>query len=497
MSELMRVGVIGAGAMGQGIVQVSLQGGMPVVLYDAKDGGAEAGRDMVIGRLDRQVEKGRLDAGEVEAMKGRLHLAADLSALAECDAVIEAVFEDIGVKHEVFKALEAVVRDDCILASNTSSIPIASIARVLEHPGRVAGMHFFNPVPLMRLVEIIRSPATEDWVAEKLTLLGEAMGRTPVTVKDAPGFLVNLGGRAYTTEALHIVQEGVATVAEVDAVMRDCGHFRMGPFELMDLTGVDVNYPVSLIVHEQYNYDPRLRTTTMHKALFDAGRYGRKTQIGNYRYDTKGKAIDPPSPDHEIDATPAEAVYVAAGAEVFDDLFAGAKVLASDDGASPIVAALFGEDCSTFAAREGIDHRRLVAIDVTGDVSGRMTIMTAPGADPAARDAVAASLAKAGRKVTAIKDSPGFIGQRMRGMIGNLGCEMAQIDIADPASIDLAMRLGLNYPMGPLEIIDDLGCDVAWRIMTNIQDITGDPRYRPSLWLRRRAQLGLSAVTPN
>ncbi|MBT6138113.1 MAG: 3-hydroxybutyryl-CoA dehydrogenase, partial [Rhodospirillaceae bacterium] len=230
---------------------------------------------------------------------------------------------------------------------------------------------------------------------------------------------------------------------------------------------------------------------------FDAGRYGRKTQIGNYRYDTKGKAIDPPSPDHETDATPAEAVYVAAGAEVFDDLFAGAKILASDDGASPIVAALFGEDCSTFAAREGIDHRRLVAIDVTGDISGRMTIMTAPGADPAARDAVAASLAKAGRKVTAIKDSPGFIGQRMRGMIGNLGCEMAQIDIADPASIDLAMRLGLNYPMGPLEIIDDLGCDVAWRIMTNIQDITGDPRYRPSLWLRRRAQLGLSAVTPN
>ena len=491
----LRVGVVGAGAMGQGIVQVALQGGMAVTLYDAKDGEAEAGCERIVGRLDRLEEKGNYGADDAAAMKANLTVAGGLSDLSDCQVVVEAVFEDIAVKHAVFLGVEEHVAEDCIIASNTSSLPIASIARVCKHPGRVAGMHFFNPVPLMRLVEIIRGPATEDWVAEALGTVGERMARTPVTVKDAPGFLVNMGGRAFSTEALHLVHEGVATPAQVDEVMKDCGHFRMGPFELMDLTGMDVNYPVSMIVFEQSMNDPRLRTVPLHKGLYDAGRFGRKTGIGHFRYDDKGGKIDPPSADHVTDASPAVSVHVAMDAPELADLLAGSGLSASDDGTSPIVAALIGEDCSTFAARTGVDHTRLIGIDTTADISKRVTIMTAPGADPAARDAVAALLAKNGRVVTAIKDSPGFIAQRMRAMIGNLGCEMAQTQLATPEDIDLAMRLGLNYPLGPLEIIDDLGVERSHRIMVAMQEVTGDPRYRPSPWLRRRAQLGLSGKT--
>lgn len=489
------IGVVGCGAMGQGIIQVALQGGMRVIAHDAVAGGAEAGAQKVIGRLDRLVEKGTLDASAAAAMKDKLSVAGDVADLAPCGVVVEAVFEDIDVKRELFTAIEEVVAEDAIIASNTSSLPIGSIARVCKRPERIAGLHFFNPVPLMRLVEVIQGPATDDAVIDKLVTVGERFGRTPVVVKDSPGFLVNLGGRAFTTEGLHLAHEAVATPAQVDAVMRDCGHFRMGPFQLMDLTGIDVNYPVSMIVFEQFLNDPRLRTTPLHRALYDAGRFGRKTQQGHFTYDEKGQAIDPPSPDHATDAAPATTVAVAtdndaALAELLERAGVNVRI---DDGSMPIVAALYGEDATGFAARTGIDHKRLVAVDTTGDTSKRVTLMTAPAADPAHRDAVAAAFAKAGIAPTVIQDSPGFILQRMRAMIANLGCEMAQIALATPADIDTAMKLGLNYPKGPLEIAEEMGVKRTHEIISAIHEATRDPRYRPSLWLRRRALLGLGA----
>jgi len=487
------IGVVGCGAMGQGIIQVALQGGMKVIAHDAREGGAEAGTKAVIARLDRLVEKGTLAADAAAAMKGKLVAATGVGDLAPCGVVVEAVFEDIDVKRELFTAIEGVVADDAIIASNTSSLPIGSIARVCARPERIAGLHFFNPVPLMRLVEVIQGPATADDVIAKLVTVGERFGRTPVVVKDSPGFLVNLGGRAFTTEGLTLAHEAVATPAQVDAVMRDCGHFRMGPFQLMDLTGIDVNYPVSMIVFEQFLNDPRLRTTPGHRALFEAGRFGRKTQQGHFTYDEKGQVIDPSSPDHVSDAAPATTVAVATeGDEALAELLerAGLNVRV-DDGAMPIVAALYGEDATGFAARSGTDHTRLVAIDTTGDTSKRATLMTAPGAVAAHRDAVAAAFARSGIAPTVIQDSPGFILQRMRAMIANLGCEMAQIDLATPADIDTAMKLGLNYPLGPLEIAEDMGVERTHRIISAIHEATQDPRYRPSLWLRRRALLGL------
>ena len=216
------LGVVGAGAMGAGIAQVALTGGLTVRLTDANAVQLEKARASLFARLDRFVEKGEAAPDRVAAAKSRLVLASDVAALVPCRVVLEAIYENLEAKRQVFRALEAVVAEDAILASNTSSIPIAAIAQACKRRRRVAGMHFFNPVPLMRLVEIIAAADTDAAAVATLAALGERMGRTPVTVKDAPGFLVNFGGRAYYQEALHILQENAATADDIDAVMREC-----------------------------------------------------------------------------------------------------------------------------------------------------------------------------------------------------------------------------------------------------------------------------------
>ena len=386
--------------------------------------------------------------------------------------------------------------EDTILASNTSSLPIAAIAKTCRQRRRIAGMHFFNPVPLMRLVEIVEAAETDPAVVDALTRLGRRLGRTPVTVKDAPGFLVNLGGRAFTTEALHILQESVARPIDVDQVMRECCGFRMGPFELMDLTGIDVNFPVMRIIHEGYFYDPRLKSVPIHQSLFEAGRFGRKTGAGFHRYDADGKRIAEPA-SLATAAKPARVVLPEEAVGVVElAVAAGVETVAADDGHSPILVAPWGEDCTTAAVRLKIDARRVVAIDLSHDTSKRITMMMAPGGDAAIGDQVAALLAAAGRAVTRIKDSPGFIAQRITAMVANLGCEMAQMDLASPKDIDIAMQLGLNYPKGPLALADKIGVARTHEILLRLQEATGSDRYRPSLWLRRRALLGVSAATP-
>lgn len=493
-----RLGVVGAGTMGQGIAQVALQGGLTVVLHDARPGGAAAGRDAVFQRLARLAEKGQIADGELGAMRGRLVVAQALSDFAACDCVIEAVFEDINVKHELFRALEDIVRPDCILASNTSSLSIAALARPCRHRDRVAGMHFFNPVPLMRLVEVVRAAETRDDVVAALVALGERLGRTPVVAKDGPGFLVNLGGRAYTTEAMRILHEGVATPAQIDAIMRDGWHFPMGPCELIDLTGVDVNYPVTRLIHEGYDFDPRLRTSYPHRALYEGGQFGRKTGAGFFRYDQAGRKTEPPSADLVVDDGVARTAVLVERDDPLGAFCAAVRLSPiADDGQGPILAAPLGEDCATFAARTGADFRRLVAVDLCGDTARRVTLMTAPGADPRALRAVAAAVSASGRRVTAIKDSPGFVALRIAAMIANLGCEMAQTGVAAPEEIDRAIVLGLNYPTGPLALAEAIGPRRVMTALERMQAITGDDRYRPSLWLRRRAQLGLSVFAPD
>ena len=518
------VGVVGCGAMGQGIAQVSAQGGMRTLLFDAREGGAAAAKERIGGHIDRMAEKGRVSAADAEAAKGRLEVADGMQALAACDAVVEAVFEDVEVKRALFGELESVVRPDCLIASNTSSIPIASIARACRHRDRIAGLHFFNPVPIMKLVEVVRAAETSDEAVAKLMALGRRMTRTPVEVKDSPGFLVNMGGRAFTTEGLRIAHEGVATPAQIDAIMRDCWHFRMGPFELMDLTGIDVNYPVSKIIACGYMDDPRLKTSANHMAMFDAGLFGRKTGKGWYEYED-GRPKDRPSADFTTKAKPARKVALAneqtLSLGLFDALMddsegaldglrddvtgddmvrafcdeIGLKIV-EDDGKCPLLAAPVGRD-ATYVAADVEDPSRVICLDLLGDTSKRVTLMTAPGADREMLAGVAAAIAKAGRAVTWINDSPGFVGQRLAGMVANLGCYMAEIGLAAPMDIDMAMELALNYPRGPIALGEDLGAGELYSLMTGLHEITGEDRYRPTMWLRRRATLGLSLYTPN
>ncbi|MEM9147488.1 MAG: 3-hydroxyacyl-CoA dehydrogenase [Pseudomonadota bacterium] len=504
------LGIAGLGAMGQGIAQVAAMGGVRVRLLDARAGAADAARKAVAARIDRLVEKGRLGTEAAAAAIACLEPVESVADLAPADAIVEAVYEDLELKRRLFAEIEAAVGPDCLIASNTSSIPIAAIARGCARRERIAGLHFFNPVPLMKLVEVIRAAETSDETVAALTALGRRMTRTPVTVKDSPGFLVNMGGRAFTTEALRIAHERIAAPAEIDAIMRDCWGYRMGPFELMDLTGIDVNYPVSQIVWEGYQRDPRLATSPNHKAMFDAGLLGRKTGQGWYRY-AEGKPVDAPSPDHVTAEPPARRValapYDAALAEVQEPA-AGvdpARLAAfcaeigleigPDDGICPILAAPVGQDASHLAAEARLDPRRLVCLDLLGDTHARVTIMTAPGADPSIRGAVAAAIAGSRRRVTAIADSAGFVGQRISAMVANLGCYMAEIGLASPGDVDTAMQLGLNYPRGPLGLTDHLGPAAVHEILDHLQASTGDPRYRPTPWLTRRALLGLPATT--
>ncbi|MEQ9815567.1 MAG: 3-hydroxyacyl-CoA dehydrogenase NAD-binding domain-containing protein, partial [Azospirillaceae bacterium] len=388
------LGVVGAGAMGQGIAQVALTGGLKVRLFDVDAGARQAARDQVGKRLDRLVEKGQLDETARDAALGRLALADTLDAFADCDAVVEAVVERLEVKREVFTALEAIVRPDCLLASNTSSIPIARIASALRHRGRVAGLHFFNPVPLMKLVEVVAAPDSTEETLTALEALGRRLGRDPVRVKDVPGFLVNLAGRAYITEALHILGEGVAGVADIDAVMRECCGYRMGPFELMDLTGLDVNYPVCMTVFEGFFADPRLRTTPGHAALYNAGRLGRKTGQGFHTY-AEGRKVEADGPPTPSPGPLPAIVLLAEDARLLQlARDTGVVVLSADDGASPIVTALpRGRDATQAAFDTGVDPARLVAVDTEFDTSARITVMTPPGADKQARDLVAGWLA--------------------------------------------------------------------------------------------------------
>ena len=491
------VGVVGTGAMGRGIAQVTAQGGMKALMFDAAPGGAAKAKAAILETLKGLVAKGRLTEADLAKADANLGVAEAMADLKPCHIVVEAVFENLEVKQKLFGELEAVISPDAILASNTSSIRIASIARALKHRDRVCGMHYFNPVPLMKLVEVIRAADTSQATVEAMVALGKRQTRVPVVVGDTPGFLVNLGGTAIGTEGLRIMQEGRATPSQIDAVMRDSCGFRMGPFELMDLTGIDVNFPARKIIYEGFFHDRRMTPSPYHESLYAAGRLGRKTGGGWYAYDAKGAKVDPGA-DHPTSTVPASSVVIMdthnkklVGLIAAD----GAKMLGADDGKSPILVAPIGKDCTTTAIELGLDPKRTIAVDLTGDTAKRLTVMTAPGADAGVRDAAVALLAKSGAKITVIKDSPGFIAQRMCAMIANLGCEMAMIGIASAADVDTAMTLGLNYPRGPLALADWLGVKECHEILVQIQAITGDDRYRPSQWLRRRAMLGMSATT--
>jgi 3-hydroxybutyryl-CoA dehydrogenase len=491
------IGVIGAGAMGAGIAQCALTAGLEVIMHDSSAAALAKARGEIHSRMARLAEKGQITAAAAGEAEGRLTLAERLQELAPAQIVIEAIIEQLEPKQRLFTALEDIVSPATVLATNTSSLPVAAIARVCRQRDRVCGLHFFNPVPLMRLVEVIRATDTSESTMARALALAQRLGKTAVKVRDVPGFLVNLLGRAYITEALHIQHEGVAPVATIDRIMREAAGFRMGPFELMDLTGIDVNLPATRVVYEGFQHDPRLKTTALHESLFAAGQLGRKTGRGFYDY-AQGKAASP-ADDDGSGAPPAGAAPVSAcapeGATGFELLAErGVRFVAAAQAEMILVRPAPGEDAASAAARLRLEPARVVAVDFLGVEKGFLTLMPPVGGDAVARR-LAAFLRGAGLAVAVVADSPAFVAPRILAMVVNLACEVAQLGIGTPEDIDVAMRLAQNYPRGPFEWGEWLGAERVHDTLRRMQEITGSDRYRPSLWLRRRALLALPLRT--
>jgi 3-hydroxybutyryl-CoA dehydrogenase len=496
------IGVIGTGAMGRGIVQVAAAGGINVLMTDARPGAAQEAREFVAKMIGRAAEKGSMTADQAQTAVNRIKVVENLSDFKSCQVVIEAIVENLDAKRQLFAELENIVAPDCILATNTSSFSVTTIAAKLKSPQRFAGFHFFNPVPLMKLVEVIDGLQTEDWASQALMILGKRMTREPVRLTDAPGFLVNQVGRGFTLEAAHLVQEGIASFADVDRVMRDVGGFRMGPFELMELTGLDVTQPASELIYDQFFQEPRYRPNLIMRSRYEAGVLGRKTKRGFYSYDAEMKAIVPPEPvapksvpasvwvsraDERGHATLIELLRKM-GAPLENDQAPSAKAL--------VLVTPIGEDATTCATEQGLDARRTMAVDTLFPLVKRRTIMPTPITQPSFREAAHGLMASDGVPVTVCRDSPGFIAQRIVSMIVNIGCSVAQSRTAEPADIDKAVTLGLNYPNGPFKFGDVLGPARVHKVLSSMYRIYGDPRYRPNIWLTRRAKLGVSLLTP-
>lgn len=293
LNNMTKAGVIGAGTMGTGIAQIASTNGHSVTLYDVSPDQLKRSKESLEKILHRQIEKGRMSPKEVKDILQRIHFTNNLSDCADCEFVIEAIVEDLSTKKELFRNLESIVSESSILASNTSSLSIASISSVLKFPERFLGVHFFNPAPLMKLVEIIPGISTSDKATEITKNFIRNWQKVTVTAKDTPGFIVNRVARPFYGEALRIYEEGIADAATIDWAMKELGGFRMGPFELMDLIGHDVNYKVTESVFKEFYYDPRFKPSFTQKRMVEAGRLGKKTGLGFYDYRNGSKNPEP------------------------------------------------------------------------------------------------------------------------------------------------------------------------------------------------------------
>jgi len=477
--------VAGAGTMGRGIAQVLAQCGVRTLLYDAQPGAAQRGLDSIAQACARLAEKGRLK--NPQEVVGRIEVVPGLQAFAPCHVVIEAIVEDLAAKRVLFSELEGIASETCILASNTSSLSVTAMAAACKRPGRVAGYHFFNPVPVMKIVEVVDGVLTEPWVTDALTALARRFGHTPVRCKDTPGFVVNHAGRAFVPESLRVLSEGIADPATIDRILVDAAGFRLGPFGLMDLVGLDVSHAVMKSMYQQYYEEPKYRPSFLAEPRVAAGLHGRKTKRGWYDYaPDMVMPPEPPPPSRK----PASAWAVPELKELVDVPFTD-KARAEVCFVAPL-----GGDCTSAALEHGLDPARTVAVDALFGFSKRRTLMVNPLTRPDVRDAAHAALAADGVAVSVIKDSAGFVAQRVVAHIVNVGCDIVQMRIATPEDLDRAVMLGLGYPKGPLAMGDALGPKRILAVLNAMHELYREPRYRPSPWLRRRAQLGASLLTP-
>lgn len=492
------VGVIGAGTMGIGIAQVAAKYGHPVKLLDQNKAAIEKGLKAMEAGLAKLVSRGRMEAAEVQALMARITPCDSSAQLADCSLVVEAIVENLEVKQSLFKALESICADDTILATNTSSISVTAIGAVLDRPENLVGMHFFNPAPIMKLVEVVAGLASSKTVVETTADTAIAWGKKIVIAKSTPGFIVNRIARPFYAESLRLLEESAASEATLDAVIRDAAGFRMGPFELMDLIGHDVNYSVTETVFNSYYQDKRFLPSLIQKELVAGGFLGRKSGRGFYQY---GEAADKPEPSVSESSFKPDAIVIEGDLGVAGSLAkladaAGIKVTVTD-GAGLIkiggtILALTDGRTATRRAKEG-GIQNLVLFDLLGSYESntRITIAPAMQASPEALDQAVGFFAALGKTVSVIGDAPGLCVMRTVCMLANEGADAVYQGVCDVPAVDDAMRYGLNYSRGPMAWADEIGLDHVCLVLANLQSSYGLDRYRTSLLLQQYSDAGI------
>jgi 3-hydroxybutyryl-CoA dehydrogenase len=510
------IGVCGAGTMGSGIAQLAAQAGARTLLQDPAAEQLPRARESIEKGLRKVAEKGRISEEEAEAALGRLETVEGIEAFGDCDLVIEAAPERLELKHELYGRLSEIVAEDCVLATNTSSLPVTAIATGATRPERVVGMHFFNPAPVMKLLEVIAGDASDERSLSLARATGEAMGKHVIDAADGPGFLVNRCGRPWGLEALKLVQERIASIEQIDRIARMSAGFRMGPFELMDLVGVDTGFDVSKSFYELSFGEPRWRPSQIAARMVAAGRHGRKTGRGYYDY-----ADGPHRPDDPEPPGPGggQGLVVIAGdlaiaSELRDAAAAAGYEVAGtqDDGAEPWLIVDCGADPGDpplqGAPQLMLCHEgSLAAIDPEGAAAGFHALppfgdsklveltRTSTTSDAAAERAEA-FFAALGKRSDWVRDAPGLVLGRIVCQLVNEAAFALGEGVGSAQDIDAGMTLGLNHPHGPLAWGDAIGLDHVLSVLDALADEYREERYRAAPELRRNVLEGrLGAAT--
>ena len=462
------VAVIGSGIMGAGIAEVAASHGHPVLVYDINADAISRAIDGIRTRLESRVARGKLSAEACEQTLQRLVPVTDIQALARADLVIEAASEQMAVKKALFAQLAEICPAKTLLTSNTSSISITAIAADLSHPERVAGLHFFNPAPVMKLVEVVSGLATSEEVVEQLSALAMKWGKQPVRCQSTPGFIVNRVARPYYAEAWRALEEQVAAPETIDAALREGAGFPMGPLELTDMIGQDVNFAVTCSVFNAFWQERRFLPSLVQQELVLAGRFGKKSGQGVYNWRSDRPA--------------------ASWLETVSDADSAMSVQRRSDGVTEIDGLLLietqGETAQALANRYG------QPVVVCDRQEGDVAVIAVAASNPASANRKAVwHLQQQGKRVLQVADYPGLLIWRTVAMIVNEALDALQKGVASEQDIDTAMRLGVNYPRGPLAWGEQLGWQRLLRLLENLQRHYGEERYRPSSLLRQRALL--------
>lgn len=491
--------VIGTGIMGAGIAQVAALAGHAVQLFDTREGAAQDAKTKLATTFDGLVAKGKLAADAAQTALARIEPLNTLAGAAHAGLVIEAIVEKLDAKRGLFQQLEGIVSADCVLATNTSSISVTAIANGLKHPGRLVGMHFFNPVPLMRLVEVVSGLHTEPAVADAIFELSNHWGKTPVHAKSTPGFIVNRIARPFYAETLALLQEQAATPPVLDACLKAAG-FRMGPCELMDLIGHDTNFAVTQSVYEANFFDKRYVPSLVQREMVDGGLFGRKSGRGFYRYPDGAASLpvavhDAPHTAREVtvhgEGAIADALELAATAALQAQGWGPARVHSSGwtglaiDGARLVLTD--GRTAQELASVLGtpdvaVFDRPLVLPVLTGTA---LAYAVAPSAGDGWRTQAGAWLAALGFAPLPVVDAPGLVAARTIAMLINEAADAVQQGVCTANGANAAMKLGVNYPRGPFEWLASWNAGEVVALLDALDHHYRGERYRASPFLRR------------